>query len=136
MALTEDGGRAEAARAELARAGWLSLERVREIRWEGLRSGEGKKSARRGHDYAADERPFRRGYEWEQAHHQRLMGESSHEDEQGGQPSAPPARDPTEPAPDDVQPAPTPPGDESQSSASLEGLPPSSNPANWVDHED
>ncbi|HWS90554.1 MAG TPA: hypothetical protein VN282_26535 [Pyrinomonadaceae bacterium] len=63
VALADTRERAEAARAELARAGALSLESAREIWWEGLRSAEREEYARRGRDFAADEPLFRRGFE-------------------------------------------------------------------------
>jgi len=63
VALTETDGQAEAARAELERAGALGLEEARDIWWDGLRSAEGEEYARRGQDFAADEPLFRRGFE-------------------------------------------------------------------------
>lgn len=63
VALAEAGGQAEAAGAELARVGALSLERAREVWWEGLRTAEAEEYARRGQDFAADESIFRRGFE-------------------------------------------------------------------------
>jgi hypothetical protein len=63
VALADTDERAGAAQAELARAGALSLERAREIWWEGLRSAEEEEYARRGQDFAADEPLFRRGFE-------------------------------------------------------------------------
>ncbi|MDQ3804157.1 MAG: hypothetical protein M3416_10050, partial [Acidobacteriota bacterium] len=63
VALAETDEKAEAARAELARAGALGLAEAREIWWEGLRSAEAEEYARLGRDFAADEPAFRRGFE-------------------------------------------------------------------------
>lgn len=63
VALAETDEQAEAARAELERAGALSLEEARKIWWEGLRSAEAEEYARLGRDFAADEPLFRRGFE-------------------------------------------------------------------------
>jgi hypothetical protein len=63
VALADTDERTEAARAALARAGALSLERAREIWWEGLRSAEAEEYARLERDFAADEPLFRRGFE-------------------------------------------------------------------------
>ena len=56
----------------------------------------------------------------------------------GGRPEQPPAgaHDPTGSEPTEPEPKTRPADAEQQPSASLEGLPPSANPANWVDHED
>jgi hypothetical protein len=72
VALAEGEEQAGAARAELARAGALSLAEARTIWWEGLRSAEAEEYARLGRDFAADEPPFRRGFE--AALHPRLRG--------------------------------------------------------------
>jgi hypothetical protein len=63
VALAKDDEQAGAARAELARAGALGLDEARKIWWEGLRAAEAEEYARQGHDFAADEPLFRRGFE-------------------------------------------------------------------------
>ena len=147
VALAGTDEQAEAARVELARAGAISLEEAREIWWEGLRTAEEEEYARSGQDFAADEPlfrrgfeaalhprsrgrgieeasdflherygdehqrdAFRRGYERGQAHLHVLTGESRLEEYPDAEPEQP--------------------------SASTAGLPPSADPANWVDHED
>jgi len=150
VALAADGGRAEAARTELARAGALSLEEGRELWWEGLRSAEAEEYARRGRDFAADEPVYRRGFE--AALHPRSRGrgvekasdflreryrddlrsevfrrgyergQAYHRSLTGGSP------------PEEL--APPLPDAETEPSASTQGLPPPADPANWVDHED
>ena len=67
---------AGAARAELARAGALSLEEARRIWWEGLRAAEAEEYARLGQDFAADEPLFRHGFE--AALHPRSRGQGSY----------------------------------------------------------
>ena len=54
---------AETARKVLLDAGAISLDEAHESWWSGLRRAEGEEYARRGHDFAADEALYRRGFE-------------------------------------------------------------------------
>ena len=77
VALARDSERAGAARAEMKRAGALSLEEAREIWWKDLRAAEEEEYAKRGQDFKADEPLFRRGFE--AALHPRTRGHSFEE---------------------------------------------------------
>ncbi|HEX7318228.1 MAG TPA: hypothetical protein VF297_30265 [Pyrinomonadaceae bacterium] len=133
VALAADDERAAAARAELSRAGALSLEEARRIWWEGLRSAEAEEYASRGQDFAADEPLFRRGFE--AALHPRSRGRGFEEASDFLQ----------ERYNDDLESEAFRRGYERGQThqrgltgepASTQGLPPSANPSNWVDHED
>src|SRR5256714_382141 len=65
---------AEAARKNLLDAGAISLDEAHESWWSGLRRAEEEEYARRGHDFATNEKLYRHGFE--AAQHPALRGKS------------------------------------------------------------
>jgi hypothetical protein len=95
------------------------------------RAAEVEEYARHGQDFAADEPVFRRGHGRGQEHPPGLANSARLEEQSGGQRETPPERRREQTEPDPTQPD----ADEGRS-VSTEGLPPSADPANWIDHED